>query len=462
MGGDKLPSSMKRPEHFRGDFILPSDALYNEVRLGWNQDFEDRLPSVVLRPKGPSDVAIAMKWVSQNNYPFAVMGGGHSFSGKSLKHDAVLIRLTHLDQVHVDVKDSSAWVGMGATVKDFDMETNAHNLFGVGGHVSDTGMAGFSCHGGFGCISRRYGLAVDNILAARVVLADGSMLEATEDENTDLLWAIRGAASHIGVVTELKVRLFSLPEANLLYSGQIFWEAKDDELFEQLLSTFIAINETAPDNFAVMSMWANIDAPPFNGQRTFVLHGAWIGDESMAEASAIMAKFLAPILKVAEPIVHLLGPKPYHVYNSMQDPFTPSSKWRCSAYAIPDSNALVEAVMKLEKSRPHATAHGLESWGGRITAGAPEPSQDLVLGCRQRCVLALLGRMVSPESVEPTLEYAQAFKAELGRAGYQSVRYANYAESDVCHESMQRLQAIKAKYDPNNRFPVPAGMVGKQ
>ena len=130
---------MERPEHFRGDFVLPSDALYDQVRLGWNHDFADRLPSVVLRPKGPSDVQVALRWVVQNNYPFTVMGGGHSFSGKSLKHGAVLIRLSHLDQVHVDASARTAWVGMGATVKDFDMETNAYNLCGVGGHVSDTG-----------------------------------------------------------------------------------------------------------------------------------------------------------------------------------------------------------------------------------------------------------------------------------------------------------------------------------
>ena len=94
-----------------------------------------------------------------------------------------------------------------------------------------------------------------------------------------------------------------------------------------------------------------------------------------------------------------------------------------------------------------------------MVAGAPEPSSDLVLGCRQRCVLAVLGRMPVPELVEPTLAYVKAFKEGMAAAGYQPVRYANYAETDVCYELMQRLQEVKGKYDPDSRFPLPVGMV---
>jgi hypothetical protein len=383
------------------------------------------VPSIILLPHGPSDVQAAIRWIAANSHPFTVMSGGHSFAGRSIATGAVLLRLSRMNHVHVNVEEATAWVGMGATVKDFDMETNAFNLCGVGGHVSNTGkrgreiqadgslrptrgavrvsvtagpvltrLAAFSPQAWVASLATAalvaslgvsgaafplfpafspppstlallslvegYGLAADNILEARVVLADGSLVQATPTVNADLFWGICGAGSHLGVVVEVKVKLFPLPEGNLLCSGQIFWLAEDDATLRKFLETFAAINANCDAKLSVCPFWANPPVEPFLGRRTVGTHTCWLGDESMAEAEQIMAKALAPLFALAEPLLNLLGPKPFHVFNSMQDNMAAENKWRCTAFRVDAfDDKFIDAVMAMEPHRPPATAQML-------------------------------------------------------------------------------------------------------
>ncbi|EGD79618.1 hypothetical protein PTSG_10465 [Salpingoeca rosetta] len=455
-----MASTLTRPEGFRGEFLLPSDPAYDKYRRPWNADHEHKKPSVVLLPLGATDVQVAVNWVRSNNLQFAVMSGGHSISGRSVKDGAVLIRLTRMNFVHVDPEERTAWVGMGATVKDFDLETNAFNLCGVGGQVSHTGMGGFTLHGGYGAISRRYGLGVDNILAARVVLADGTMVEATETKNPDLFFAIRGAASSIGIVTSLKVRLYPLPEKDMMCSGQAFWIAESDEEFADRVRKWAEIVDKDEPNLYCSMVIDSPPPPPFNGRRTFIIHTAWLGDEPMQQAQELMNTHLAPLMD-KKPLINAIDPKPYAVFNCMQDVVGGyGHKKRSTGASTDDCQALVKLILASEKYRTPASVYLVEHWGGQIVGVDRKPEDDLVYGTRRPYSVMCLGNLDDPSTAKKSLEWLQQFKALAKDIGVGVAAYVNYTDdhNKPYGDCTQKLADVKAKYDPHNLFPKFAGM----
>lgn len=452
---------LTKPKGFRGEFLLPGTEEYDTFRQPWNKDFAHRMPSVVLMPHGQSDVQIALNWVRENKLEFAVMCGGHSMSGRSLKDGAVLIRLRRMNHVHVDPKERTAWVEMGATVADFDAETNAYGLCGVGGHVSHTGMGGFALHGGYGCISRRYGLAVDNVLAARVVLANGTAVEASEEENQELLFAVRGAASMIGIVTSLKVRLFPLPEGPLICGGEGFWGADDDDEFSRLLHAWADVAQTCDPMLSTVCLWSSPPMAPFNGRRTIIVHASWLGDEKMDEAKAKLAEQLAPLFTLKQPLINALDPKPYGAFNAMQDPLGASNSMRTTSTSACDPHKLVQVMVDLEKHRPPNAAVGLEQWGGKVGTPDREPKDDVVYKMRQPFVLLLLAALDIPDLKEQALGWVAQSKQLFKERGLVPGAYLNYGDENAkpYGECTARLTKVKAKYDPNNVFPPIPGAI---
>src|SRR3954447_13175051 len=229
-------------ESIQGEVLTPTDPGYLEAAKIWNGAHDDRRPALVLRCAGAADVATAVGFARSNDLPIAVRGGGHSIAGFSTCDDGIVIDLSRMNEVRVDPVARRATVGGGAVWADVDSRTQQHGLATTGGLVSSTGVAGFTLGGGIGWTMRKFGLACDNLVAADVVTADGRLLPASESENPDLLWGLRGGGGNFGIVTQFEFDLH--PLGPMVYAGPIFYPA---EAAEELLRVFRDWAGDAPD-----------------------------------------------------------------------------------------------------------------------------------------------------------------------------------------------------------------------
>src|SRR3954466_9329931 len=208
-------------EAVRGELVTPDDNGYAEASRIWNGAHDSRRPALVVRCAGAADVLAAVGFARSNDLAIAVRGGGHSVAGFSTVDDGIVIDLSPMTDVRVDPEARRATVGGGAVWADVDHETQAHGLATTGGLVSSTGVAGFTLGGGIGWTMGKFGLACDNLVAADVVTADGGLVRASETENEDLLWGLRGGGGNFGVVTQFELELH--PLGPMVYAGPIFF-----------------------------------------------------------------------------------------------------------------------------------------------------------------------------------------------------------------------------------------------
>ena len=195
--------------HLRGAVVAPSDASYDTVRRIYNACV-DRRPAAVVRCAGASDVIRAIAFARDADLPLSVRGGGHNVAGRAVCDDGIMIDLSTMKSVRVDQTRKRVRAEPGVTYKEFDHETQAFGLATTGGTVSATGIAGLTLGGGIGWLMRVHGLACDNLVSADVVTADGRLVHASQDENPDLLWGLRGGGGNFGVVTSFEYQLHAL------------------------------------------------------------------------------------------------------------------------------------------------------------------------------------------------------------------------------------------------------------
>src|SRR5512136_128165 len=231
--------------HFRGDLLLPGDAGYDEVRQIWNAMI-DRRPALIARCRRPEDVVQAVKFARKHNLLVSIRGGGHNIAGNAVCDDGLMIDLSLMKSVQVDRNARRATVAPGCTLADFDAAAQVHGLATPLGINSTTGVAGLTLGGGFGWLSRKYGMTIDNLLSADVVTADGSQVHASAIENNDLFWGLRGGGGNFGIVTRFEFQLH--PVGPNVLSGLIvfpFHQAKS------VLTQFARFTETMPHELTV-------------------------------------------------------------------------------------------------------------------------------------------------------------------------------------------------------------------
>src|SRR5690349_17667611 len=205
----------------RGPVVCPGDADYDAVRALWN-GYHDRRPALIVRCLGTADVVRSLELARSEGLEVAVRGGGHSIPGFSSNDGGLMIDLSLMRGVHVEPATIRAIAQPGATWGDYDAETQVYGMATTGGRISTTGIAGFTLGGGIGWLMRKHGLSCDNLVAADVVTADGTLVHASEDEDAELLWALRGGGGNFGVVTSFEFDIH--PVGPTIYGGPIFFD----------------------------------------------------------------------------------------------------------------------------------------------------------------------------------------------------------------------------------------------
>jgi FAD/FMN-containing dehydrogenase len=436
----------------RGEIVTAGEEGYAEATSVWNGAHDGHTPALVVRCAGAADVIAAVGFARSNGLTIAVRGGGHSVAGFSTNDDGIVIDLSPMNRVRVDLAARRASVGGGAVWADVDHETQAHGLATTGGLISTTGVAGFTLGGGIGWIMRRYGLACDNLVAADVITADGRLVHASESENADLLWGLRGGGGNFGIVTQFELDLH--PLGPTVYAGPIFYPA---DAAPELLRAFSDWAPGAPDD--VTALVSLTTAPPLP-----VIPQEWHGKKVaiFVAASAGMIDegpgLVAGIRQVAAPIADLLGPMPYQMIQTLLDPLWPKgihAYFKATNLARLDED-LIDRLCEihLDAPGPQCEIHVHQMGGavGRVADGATsfaERSMPFVLN-------AVTG-WHDPDAGSAHRAWARsviaaASDASTGRAYINFLGDRDAARTSYGDETYARLVSLKNRYDPTNVF----------
>ncbi|OQK20994.1 FAD linked oxidase domain protein [Vibrio parahaemolyticus] len=322
--------------HFQGDVVLPTDSNYDEVRQIWN-GMIDRKPSLIARCKSTDDVVMAVNFARDNGQLLSVRGGGHNIAGNAVCDNGVMIDLSLLTQVRVDENAKRAFVEPGCTLGDLDEATQKYGLATPVGINSTTGIAGLTLGGGFGWLSRKYGMTIDNLVSANVVTADGRQLLASETENEDLFWALRGGGGNFGIVTQFEFQLH--PVGPEVLSGLIVFPF---EQAKSVITQFAKFTESAPEELSVWMVSRKAPPLPFlpesvHGKEVIVLAICYAGDPSEGE------KLIEPLRDFGDAHGEHVGVQPFAAWQQAFDPLlTPGARnyWKSHNF-----NSLSEGVI---------------------------------------------------------------------------------------------------------------------
>jgi FAD/FMN-containing dehydrogenase len=437
-----------------GQVLEKGTPGYEEARSIWNAMIDKR-PGLVVRCRGASDVAQAVRFARKNDLLVAVRAGGHNIAGKAVCDDGLLIDLSQMRSVRVDRAGKTAWVEPGATLADFDRETQAHGLTTPVGINSTTGIAGLTLGGGFGWTTRKLGMTMDNLLAADVVTADGQVMRASASENSDLFWAIRGGGGNFGVVTGFEFKLHELgPE---VMSGLIVHPFADAP---NVLREYRACVAQAPDELTAWVVMRKAPPLPFlpeswHGREVVVLAACYAGDMAAGE------KAMAPLRKIGGPIADVIGPHPFAGWQQGFDPLlTPGARnyWKSHDFAeISDDllTMLIDFTGRLPGPECEIFIAHLGGAMGRIA-----PDATAYGGRGAKFVMNVHTRWREAGEDAKCIGWAREFYAAT-KPHAMGTAYVNFLSDEegeplasTYGANYAKLAKIKAKYDPGNMFRV--------
>jgi FAD/FMN-containing dehydrogenase len=349
----------------QGRVLELGDAGYDEARVIFNGMF-DRRPAAIVRPAGTQDVIRAIGLARLSGAPLAIRGGGHSVAGFSLCDGGIVVDMRGMKEIRVDADSKTVRAQAGLNWGEFDRETQAFGLATTGGRVTTTGVPGFTLGSGSGWLERKLGFAGDNMISAEVVTADGEVVTASESENADLLWGLRGGGGNFGVITEMEFKL--APIGPLIYGGLMAWPAAQSA---EVLKTWRDISETSSNDLG----WtvASLTAPPEPfipeeawGHRIIAVAGMYAGSQEDAE------KTLAP-LRALSPVVDLWQPMPYTNIQGLIDagnPYGRRNYWRAYNVKGFDDSWSTCTSSGPRRSRRRSPRSSCCTWAARSPASA--------------------------------------------------------------------------------------------
>ncbi|MDS0259993.1 FAD-binding oxidoreductase [Haloarcula sp. S1CR25-12] len=435
----------------RGDLLEPDDDGYDEARTVWN-GMIDRHPALVVQCTGTADVVAAVEFARETGSEVSIHGGGHNVSGSAVADGGLMIDLSPMNGVHVDPEAGTVRAGGGALLGDVDHETQLFGLAAPLGVVSETGIAGLTLNGGYGHLSREYGLAADNLREVDIVTADGQVRTASEDRHADLFWAVRGGGGNFGVVTSLEYDLHEVgPEVSQLF---VWYHA--DEAADRL-AAFREWTESAPRTAAVLPFLAHVPAEePFPeaswGEPALAFFGCVRGDPAAFEET------VGP-LTAGDPIVDLSERTRFEALQALLDEDYPDGLryyWK-SLYLTELTDEVVDVMVRYNDSAP-SDLSTVDLWwlGGQV---ADVPQDATAFWHRDKpFMLNFEANWEDPDRDDDNVQWVREGFAAAEELAVSGGRYGNFPgfAGDPAHllfgENYDRLVEVKTEYDPENLF----------
>ncbi len=438
----------------RGALLTPDDPGYGEARAVRN-GLIDRRPALIAQPTGTADVVACVTFAREHELLLSVRGGAHNVAGNAVNDGGLVIDLSRLRGVFVDPEARTARAQGGATWGDVDHETQLYGLAVPGGVVSSTGIGGLTIHGGYGHLRRTHGLSLDSLLSVEIVTADGQVRMASETENADLFWAVRGAGSNFGVVTSFEFRLH--PVGPVVQLCAPFYALEDGPRVIRAWRDFVA---AAPDEVnSLMVLWSVPDDEHFPEElrcRPIVVVAAvYAGPAEEGE------RLMQPLRELATPLMDLSGPIPYTALQTAFDPFFPKGRryyWK-STYVDDLSDEAVDTMVDAARARPSYLS-GVTFWhlGGAMGRVGNE---ETAYGRRDAPYLFTAEASWEDAAAdEQNIAWARESLAAMQPFSHGG-SYLNFPGFGEEKEAMlrasygpnyDRLVALKTQYDPGNLF----------
>jgi FAD/FMN-containing dehydrogenase len=437
---------------FRGELVRPGNPSYDLRRKVWNGSI-DRHPGLIARCTGVPDIVAALAFARREGLVVAVRSGGHSFPGLSVCDGGMVIDLGSMKQIHVDPAVGTVRAQAGVLLGELDRATQALGLAVPVGSVTHTGLAGLTLGGGIGWLMRKYGLTIDQLLSVEVVTADGDVVHASQTENADLFWAVRGGGGNFGIVTEFEYRLRAVGPTVL--SGLLLWPLDEGQDVGRYYRDWA---DSAPDELTTSLVLRRAPAVDFvpealHGQPIVAVGACWAGQVEQGE------KVLEPMRRFGSRIVDLIAQRAFVEHQALFDPSFPPGIWVHSRAA--DLDVLSDDVLDVmldHVERVASPRSGITVWqlGGAVArVGELETS----FGSRSSRHLAdMYGVTDSAEGFERERDWARDCWTAL--APHHSGVYVNWLMEEgeervreaYGQQRYERLQALKRRYDPENVF----------
>jgi len=436
----------------KGSVVRPEDSNYDEVRKIWNAMI-DRRPAAIVQCADSADVQRAISFAGENRLELTIRGAGHNIAGNAICENGMMIDLSTLRKVSVDANKRRALVDPGATLGDFDAAAQAHGLATPVGINSTTGIAGLTLGGGFGWLTRQHGLTIDQLLSAEVVTADGQKRVASEKENADLFWALRGGGGNFGVVTKFEFALH--PVGPEVLAGLLVFPLQEGK---QVLSRYREFMKSAPEELNVWIVMRKAPPLPFlpetvHGKEVVVFAVFYAGDLAKGQ------KLVDQVRGFGSLQGEHVGPAPYANWQQAFDPLLTAGArnyWKSHNFTeLSDGifNTMIEYAAKLPSPHCEVILACISGAANRVT-----PDATAYRHRDAKFIMNVHGRWESPADDQKCIAWSrELFKAASPFASAGAyVNFMTEEEGDrvaaVYGANYQRLSEIKRKYDPNNLF----------
>jgi FAD/FMN-containing dehydrogenase len=437
---------------FGGQLVRPGDPGYDEHRKIWNGSI-DRFPALIARCAGVADVIAAVRFARGIGLAVAVRGGGHSFPGLSVCDGGIVIDLSPMKGIRVDPEARTARAQAGVLLGELDRETQAFGLAASAGIVTHTGIAGLTLGGGIGWLMRKHGLTIDQLVAVDLVTADGEFVKASETENPDLFWGVRGGGGNFGIVTEFEFGLN--PVGPIVLAGPVFWPMQESPKILRFYRDWIA---DAPDELMTIVTHRKAPALPFvptelHGELVVSVVCCYAGSPDDGET------VVKPLKQIGSPVLDLCAPKPFLAHQAMFDPSFPHGWWyyfrSCDVAELTDDviDTTVDHAMRIKSP---LTNFPIWQMGGAVSRVGEDETAFNGRGVGHTFNIAAATE--TADGFDEEREWVRSFWSAL-EPHHTSV-YVNFlmdeGEERVRQaygaEKYDRLKALKRRYDPDNFF----------